>query len=101
MRGVVEVLLRRRKRVAVGVSRAVGVGSPFFHLCGEQVHVSFPKVADDLRASQYAPRTRARWCGSTLPQEKQRMGTIILACVIRACVEDRGDQVSRAPRTTR
>jgi hypothetical protein len=68
---------------------------------GKEIHVFLPEVADDLRGSQYASRTRARWCSSTLPQEKQRIGTIIFANVTRTCTGDRGDQVSRKLRATR
>lgn len=50
----------------------------------QHAHVALPKVARDLRDRQYAPfmRERREACG-TLPQEKQRMGTIILAGLSR------------------
>ena len=54
--------------------------SPFFHVLSEEAHVFLPEVADDLCDCQYAARIElgGAWGGSTLPQEKQRMGTIIL-----------------------
>lgn len=54
--------------------------SPFFDVLGKETHVFLPEVADDLRDCQYAPRIElgGAWGGGTLPQEKQRIGTIIL-----------------------
>lgn len=58
----------------------IGENSPFFHVLGEETHVFLPEIADDLRDCQYALRLElgGAWGGCTLPQEKQRMGTIIL-----------------------